>query len=81
MCDVDGKVTGMIVDGVEEVLRIPGSTIESTPRVVTTVNSDYVKGVARLEKRPLILLDFSKIAAEAQSVASEEAIRSVEEAF
>ena len=49
VCDVDGTVIGMIVDAVEEVLRIPSSTIEPAPEIVTTVNSDYIKGVAKLE--------------------------------
>ena len=64
VCDVDGNVIGMIVDAVEEVLRIPSSTIEPAPEIVTTVNSDYIKGVAKLEERLLIFLDISKIAGE-----------------
>ena len=64
VCDVDGTVIGMIVDAVEEVLRIPSSTIEPAPEIVTTVNSDYIKGVAKLEERLLIFLDISKIAGE-----------------
>lgn len=64
VCDVDGNVIGMIVDAVEEVLRIPSSTIEPAPEIVTTVNSDYIKGVAKLEGRLLIFLDISKIAGE-----------------
>ena len=64
VCDVDGNVTGMIVDEVEEVLRIPRSTIEEAPRVVTTVNSEYINGVAKLDERLLIFLDISRIAGE-----------------
>ncbi len=64
VCDVDGTVIGMIVDAVEEVLRIPSSTIEPAPEIVTSVNSDYIKGVAKLEGRLLIFLDISKIAGE-----------------
>lgn len=64
VCDVEGSVIGMIVDAVEEVLRIPSSTIEPAPEIVTTVNSDYIKGVAKLEERLLIFLDISKIAGE-----------------
>jgi len=64
VCDVDSNVIGMIVDAVEEVLRIPSSTIEPAPKIVTTVNSDYIKGVAKLEERLLIFLDISRIAGE-----------------
>ena len=62
VCDVNGIVIGMIVDAVEEVLRIPGSTVEPAPDIVTSVNSDYIKGVAKLDERLLILLDISQIA-------------------
>ncbi len=65
VCDVEGNVVGMIVDAVEEVLRIPGSTVEPAPSIVATVNSDYIKGVAKLDERLMIFLDISRIAAEA----------------
>ena len=64
VCDVNGVVIGMIVDAVEEVLRIPGSTVEPAPDVVTSINSDYIKGVAKLDERLLILLDIGKVAGE-----------------
>ena len=60
--DVGGLVTGMIVDAVEEVLRIPNSTIEPTPGIAISTTSDYVHGVARVEGRLLLLLDISEIA-------------------
>lgn len=62
--DVEGTVTGMIVDAVEEVLRIPRTTIEPTPAVATSTTSDYVQGIARVEERLLLILNISKIAAE-----------------
>lgn len=71
VCDVNGVVIGMIVDAVEEVLRIPGSTVEPAPDVVTSVNSDYIKGVAKLDKRLLILLDIGKVAGEVDTQMAE----------
>jgi len=38
VCDVNGVVIGMIVDAVEEVLRIPSSTVEPAPDIVTSIN-------------------------------------------
>ena len=75
VCDIEGNVVGMVVDAVEEVLRIPGSTVEPAPKIVTTVNSEYIKGVARLEERLMIFLDISRIADEAS-----QAVEAVEEA-
>jgi purine-binding chemotaxis protein CheW len=59
--DIGGNIMGMVVDSVSEVLRLPASTIEPPPDIVTGVNSEYIKGVAKLEDRLLIFLDLSKV--------------------
>ncbi|MFP4672107.1 MAG: chemotaxis protein CheW [Desulfohalobiaceae bacterium] len=57
-----GQVTvGLIVDEVSEVLRIPENTVEPPPPIVAGIESDYIKGVGKLEDRLLILLDLNKI--------------------
>lgn len=64
VCDVDGRVTGMIVDAVEEVRRIPKSLMEPPPNIVTSASVDYISGVVKLDDRLLLFLDISKIASE-----------------
>ena len=59
--DIGGNIMGMIVDSVSEVLRLPASTIEPPPEIVTGINSDYIKGVAKLDDKLLIFLDLSKV--------------------
>ncbi len=59
--DIGGNIMGMVVDSVSEVLRLPISTIEPPPELAAGVNSDYIKGVAKLEDRLLIFLDLSKV--------------------
>ncbi len=59
--DIGGNIMGMVVDSVSEVLRLPSSTIEPAPEIVTGINSEYIKGVAKLEDRLLIFLDLSKV--------------------
>jgi purine-binding chemotaxis protein CheW len=57
-----GQITvGLIVDEVSEVLRIPEDTVEPPPPIVAGIESDYIKGVGKLEDRLLILLDLNKI--------------------
>ena len=68
VCDVNDMQIGMIVDSVQEVLRIPGSSVEACPDIATSVGQDYIRGVAKLEDRLLLFLDISKIAAEVQAV-------------
>jgi len=67
VCDVDGSMVGMIVDSVEEVLKISRSTIEPTPEIVSSVNTDYINGIAKQDEQLLIFLDVAKIASEAVS--------------
>ena len=59
--DINGIIMGMVVDSVSEVLRLPSSTIEPPPEIVTGINAEYIKGVAKLEDRLLIFLDLSKV--------------------
>ncbi len=59
--DIEEFVMGMIVDSVSEVLRIPVSTIEPPPDIVSSIDTDYIQGVAKLEDRLLIFLDLSKV--------------------
>ena len=60
--EIDGNVTGFIVDAVSEVLKIPINRIEPPPEIiVSTIDSEYISGVIKLEEKLLILLDFKKI--------------------
>ncbi|MBI5809695.1 MAG: chemotaxis protein CheW [Deltaproteobacteria bacterium] len=59
--DIDDKTVGLKVDAVSEVLRLPSDTVEPPPSIVTDVESDYIKGVGKMEGRLIILLDVSKI--------------------
>jgi len=59
--DIGGNIMGMIVDAVSEVLRLDAGTIEPPPEIVTGINAEYIRGVAKLEDRLLIFLDRSKV--------------------
>ena len=59
--DVDSRTVGLKVDAVSEVLRLPADTVEPAPAIVTGAESDYIKGVGKLDGRFLILLDVEKI--------------------
>jgi purine-binding chemotaxis protein CheW len=56
----DGEV-GVIVDAVTEVLRVPNSAIEPPSSMVAQGNSDYLRGIAKLTDRLIILLDLNKL--------------------
>jgi len=70
--DVASRNVGVIVDAVTEVLRIPLSSVEPESSMITGTDSDYLRGIAKLEAKLIILLDLNKVlsAAEIQRVAS-----------
>lgn len=61
--DVHGRVTGIVVDRVSEVLRVSESAVEATPSVIRNVNVDYLDGVVKLDggKRLIMALDLSRV--------------------
>ena len=56
----DGEV-GVIVDAVTEVLRVPNAAVEPPSSMVAQGNSDYLRGIAKLTDRLIILLDLNKL--------------------
>ncbi len=61
--DIEGSVTGFVVDRVDEVLKIDESTIEPAPEIVLAgLESQYIRGVVEVAgKRLMILLNFDSI--------------------
>ncbi len=57
---IDGESVGVIVDTVDEVQRIPASSVSSTSARVTTAESYYIEGIAQLDEQLLILLDLER---------------------
>jgi purine-binding chemotaxis protein CheW len=52
---------GIVVDSVSEVLNIKGEDIENTPTFGTTLNTDYILGMAKTEGRVKLLLDIDRV--------------------
>ncbi len=60
--DVGGKTMGVIVDAVNEVLRISPEQISPPPAAaVAGLGDKYLTGLAKLENRLLILLDIEQL--------------------
>jgi purine-binding chemotaxis protein CheW len=65
VAEVDENVVGIVVDSVSEVLRLPLSTLEPVPEMISgKINANYLKSVGKLEDRMLILLDITKVVME-----------------
>lgn len=61
VANVDGLKIGMIVSAVSEVLTIEDNIIEPPPPMVSNINSEFIIGVAKIDKRLVILLDLAKV--------------------
>jgi len=61
--EVEGSVTGFVVDRVDDVLKIDKNNIEAAPEIVLAgLESQYIRGVCEVaDKRLMILLNFDSI--------------------
>ncbi|MCL5104563.1 MAG: chemotaxis protein CheW [Armatimonadetes bacterium] len=59
--EAGGQMIGMVVDAVAETLRLPADAIEPPSPVITSVDSDYLRGVGKQDNRLFILLDLDKV--------------------
>jgi purine-binding chemotaxis protein CheW len=58
---VDNQLVGLVVDSVSEVLRISETVIEPVPSAIAKIGAEYLSGVAKLDKRLIILLNIQRI--------------------
>jgi purine-binding chemotaxis protein CheW len=49
--DIDGKIIGVVVDSVSEVLRLPVEAVEPPPAVVSGRDAKYIRGVGKIPRQ------------------------------
>jgi len=59
--EANGMMVGMIVDAVAETLRISSDMIEPPSCIIASVESDYLRGIAKDGDRLVILLDIDMV--------------------
>lgn len=59
--EMNGVMAGMVVDAVTEVVRVPEDNIEPPSPMVSSVDTAFITGIAKVDKRLIILLDLSKV--------------------
>jgi purine-binding chemotaxis protein CheW len=59
--DETDTLAGLIVDSVDEVVRIEPEAVEEPPEMMTAIGVEYITGVAKVDERLIILLDITKI--------------------
>ncbi|MFZ6018741.1 MAG: chemotaxis protein CheW, partial [Chloroflexota bacterium] len=61
IANMDSSKVGIIVDAVTQVIRVPEDKIEPPPQMSVTINSAFIKNIAKLESELVILLDLGKV--------------------
>ncbi len=66
--DVQDTMIGFIVDRVDEVLTIPTDKISNPPRFNQDFKGRYVKGIARIDEKIIMILDSSLLLSEEELI-------------
>ena len=57
------RLVGLLVDAASQVLKVPVSAIDPAPDAVMEIDAHYIRGVAKLPDRLIILMDLQAILA------------------
>ena len=66
VAEVNGALTGLLVDEVDQVMRIQTKDIEQAPQTVLE-SHNYIKGIAKNDKKLTVLLDAVKFLEDSSS--------------
>jgi purine-binding chemotaxis protein CheW len=59
--NIGGRVMGMVVDSVSDVITLTADQVKPPPEMGTAFNTNYLIGLGTLEERMLILIDIDKL--------------------
>jgi len=63
---------GLIVDAANDVIDISVESIEPQPEVVGSIESEFISGVAKIDKRLLVMLNLEKVLQPVKRVTTDE---------
>lgn len=64
--NISGRVMGMVVDSVSDVITLSQEQVKPAPEMGTAFNTDYLIGLGTLDERMLILIDIDKLMSSAE---------------
>jgi len=59
--NLNGRVVGIVVDGVSDVMALNDEQIRDVPSLVTSIDTKYIVGLATVEQQMLILVDIEQL--------------------
>ncbi len=66
--DIGTQDIGVVVDAVNEVLRIGTELVEPPSSVITNADSEYLLGIVKLDDRMIILLDLQQALSDTERI-------------
>lgn len=59
--NLNGRVVGIVVDGVSDVMNLKENQIRSVPDIVASIDTKYITGLATVEEKMFILVDIDQL--------------------
>ncbi len=59
--NLSGRIVGIVVDGVSDVMNLQSSQIRSVPDIVSSIDTKYITGLASVEEKMFILVDIEQL--------------------
>ncbi|MGP1718211.1 MAG: chemotaxis protein CheW [Methylophilus sp.] len=59
--NLNGRIVGIVVDGVSDVRELRDEHLREVPSLVTRIDTKYIVGLATIEQEMLILVDIEKL--------------------
>ncbi|SOY94502.1 chemotaxis protein; regulation [Cupriavidus taiwanensis] len=59
--NVAGRVVGIVVDGVSDVLTLGGDAIKPAPEFGVSISTEHLTGLGTIDGRMLVLIDIEKL--------------------
>jgi purine-binding chemotaxis protein CheW len=72
--NVAGRVVGMVVDSVSDVVELKPEQVRPAPDFSSSFDTRYIKGLGTVDERMLILVDIERLMSAADMALVEEAL-------
>lgn len=57
----EDRAVGLIADSAKEYLNLPSSAVQETPELISGANASWLKGIARLGERTILIFNISEL--------------------
>jgi purine-binding chemotaxis protein CheW len=59
--NLNGRVVGIVVDGVSDVMDLKGTDLRNVPDIVSSIDTKYITGLATVDEKMFILVDIEQL--------------------